>query len=60
MINFEKECDSCGKFVQNNRVYRCPVCGRLLCDNCCPTAYCPFCDRPVVTGDRQIGWQYRE
>ena len=60
MINFEAPCQFCGKFVQNHKVYQCPVCGQISCENCCPGVECPRCHENVVTWRCQIGWQYRE
>lgn len=55
MINFNRPCPFCGNTKKDDRVYRCPSCGQLLCDNCAPSTTCSKCGGRTTWSD-QIGW----
>lgn len=55
MINFKRPCPVCGNFKHDDKVYRCPSCGSLICENCLPGTTCPICNGRV-TWENHIGW----
>ena len=44
------KCPTCGNTKKDDRVYRCPVCNKIICDSC---GYhkCPYCENQMTWND---------
>ena len=45
-------CPLCGNHEEGYRIYRCPSCGKIMCEKCAPY-HCPACDTPLTWRDEK-------